>query len=1137
MRTYYKQLGINKKIIIIASPVVQANYKLQLFDKRKLKKINGEWDIKSCTGNKFLKEIDPTTFKNLDETKIIRQIDKIINQSYEFMGYTGFANKIDKLIKKSVSGTKDPEKMLKRKKYIIKKEFSDRMIVIDEVHNVRSKSTKIKRTTQNMLDLVTHAENMKLMLLTATPMFNDYKEIIWLINLLNLNDNRFPIKISDVFDGNGNFTENGQELLIRKITGYVSYVSGENPFTFPHRIWPYTSDNPHSIKKLTDNGWNYPTKQINGLNVEKPINNLDIVITKLHEEQNKGYEYIVKKAKEKNPILNEQKSGIQYTVIDGPQQGLNMIYPNLELGKEEISSSGLYGKTGLNRTMYYDKNKLTDFEYSENTLSNHGRLFSSEGGENSPLRKYSAKIYSIVNTIKKSKGIILIYSNFIDGGCIPIALALEEIGFTRFGNKNKSLFKNPPVNKYKIPNTNSFGKYVMITGTKNLSISNKDDLQAATDPDNINGEKVKVVIISRAGSEGLDFQNIRQVHILEPWFNMNRADQIIGRGVRNKSHCKLPFSERNVQIFLYGSELIDNTIEPIDMYVYRLAEYKSIRIGRISRILKENAVDCLINSNQQNMIESKLNKIVDLNLSTGENIKFSIGYKNNSIMCDFMNCEYSCKPTNSLEDDFTESIDTYSKNYIIMNNDKIIKRIKDLFKEHYIYTKLNLIKNINSMKTYSKEQINMALDTLIKNKEQLTDMFNRPGLLINIDDLYLFQPLSLTNNKITHFQRMNPLQIKTNKISIKLKDNIKESKIKEKTSIEVLLELQNQFNIMITDKTDVNLKNNWFNFTHLVINNLSTHDKIPIDKLHKYCLEHLFDTKPIKYKLNILNAIYKNERNDLITDNFKDLLRNILDKFTINTSSGSGESKGEDYTGFVAADYNQEIVKKYDKQHDIIFILDKTKNEWIKPTNSLKWTIVASVKLAKIKINKFMKYKNKNILNPDIIGVLTMNKSNMKYVFKTLAPKDKKQKGLECLTKGSTLSTTIGKINSLTKLLNNEKSKNKLESENVDKYYSKLEEYKLKLTNIEPNKNDKKKVGNKIYRKYDIDKNTGVLTKTKTGNNAYTINKEQLCIEMELLLRHLDEQRLNDKRWFLSSIEDNLNIWVPPDYRKIKKIK
>ena len=355
MRSYYKQLGINKKILIIASPIVQQNYRLQLFDKRKLKKVNGIWDIKSCTGNKFIKEIDPTNFKQLDENKIIKHIEKIINHSYEFMGYTGFANKIDKLIKKSVGSTSDPNNQLKRKIYIIKKEFSDRMLVIDEVHNVRSKSTKIKRTTQNMLDLVTHAENMKLMLLTATPMFNDYKEIIWLVNLLNLNDNRFPIKISD-----GNFVENGKELLIRKITGYISYVAGENPFTFPHKIWPYTYNNPHSIKKLFDDGWSYPNKQINGLTVEKPINYLDIIITKLHEEQNKAYDYIVKKAKEKNPILNEEKPGIQYTVIDGPQQGLNMIYPNIDLEKEEIASSGLYGKSGLNRTMYYDKNKTLD---------------------------------------------------------------------------------------------------------------------------------------------------------------------------------------------------------------------------------------------------------------------------------------------------------------------------------------------------------------------------------------------------------------------------------------------------------------------------------------------------------------------------------------------------------------------------------------------------------------------------------------------------------------------------------------------------------------------------------------------------------------------------------------------------------
>ena len=41
MRDYLKQMGITKRIIIVASPNVQDNFKLQLFDERKLKKNNG----------------------------------------------------------------------------------------------------------------------------------------------------------------------------------------------------------------------------------------------------------------------------------------------------------------------------------------------------------------------------------------------------------------------------------------------------------------------------------------------------------------------------------------------------------------------------------------------------------------------------------------------------------------------------------------------------------------------------------------------------------------------------------------------------------------------------------------------------------------------------------------------------------------------------------------------------------------------------------------------------------------------------------------------------------------------------------------------------------------------------------------
>ena len=248
-----KQLGIKKKIMIIASPVVQENYKLQLFDDRKLKKINGLWNIKACTGNKFIKEVNPMNIKDLTKEKIVKQIKKIIRQSYEFMGYIEFANKINNLIK--MKKTADEKSNNRRKIAIIKKEFSNRLLVIDEVHNIRAIS-KTRRTTQNMLDLVSHAENMKLLLLTATPMFNDAKEIIWLANLMNLNDKRFPIEISDIFDKKGDFLINkkgkniGKELLIQKITGYVSYVSGENPFTFPFRLFPNDFNSPHSLKKL-----------------------------------------------------------------------------------------------------------------------------------------------------------------------------------------------------------------------------------------------------------------------------------------------------------------------------------------------------------------------------------------------------------------------------------------------------------------------------------------------------------------------------------------------------------------------------------------------------------------------------------------------------------------------------------------------------------------------------------------------------------------------------------------------------------------------------------------------------------------------------------------------------------------------
>jgi superfamily II DNA or RNA helicase len=139
-------------------------------------------------------------------------------------------------------------------------------------------------------------------------------------------------------------------------------------------------------------------------------------------------------------------------------------------------------------------------------------------------------------------------------------------------------------------------KYVMITGDKAFSPNNSEDIKYITNDDNKYGEKVRVILLSKAGAEGLDFKNIRQIHVLEPWYNMNRIEQIIGRGVRNLSHCGLPFEDRNVEIYLHGTELQDEMSEDeaADLYVYRLAEKKAIQIGRVTRLMKSIAVDCLL---------------------------------------------------------------------------------------------------------------------------------------------------------------------------------------------------------------------------------------------------------------------------------------------------------------------------------------------------------------------------------------------------------------------------------------------------------------------------------------------------------------------------------------------------------------
>ena len=352
--------------------------------------------------------------------------------------------------------------------------------------------------------------------------------------------------------------------------------------------------------------------------------------------------------------------------------------------------------------------------------------------------------------------------------------------------------------------------YSVITGDPTISPDNLYELKALTNDDNTHGENVKVVIISVAGSEGLDFKNIRQVHILEPWYNMNLLEQIIGRAIRNCSHKRLPYSHRNVELYLYGTQLTNPEIEAIDLYLYRLSEFKAVKIGVVSRVLRTSAVDCLLNMQHNSQTAAQLNQVVKQNLSSRKQIDYQVGARPYSALCDYMErCEYTCRPSfsngqpiqeqNELyglgDDSDTDGdsdagddeggrrggdvrLDTFNEKFMSINFDKIIHKIRELYKDGFFYKKTGpngIISHVNAIRQYPVAQINLALTQMVSDpNEYVNDKYGRLGRVINVGDYYMFQPIEITDKRISIHERSTPVPYKHSSIEYPLPGEVTE---------------------------------------------------------------------------------------------------------------------------------------------------------------------------------------------------------------------------------------------------------------------------------------------------------------------------------------------------------------------------
>ena len=216
-------MNINKKVLILSN--LKDNFKKEIYDfsKEKLSKQFQNINFQ-CTGKSY--DLGPSSIY-LTKNQRMKEVSKKIKAYYEFTGYIKFANDI---MKKTNNWDGNEKNITEDIKKYISKEFDDRVIIIDEIQNIKTaKKLKLEKTIQSILQsIIKYAKNIKLVLMSATPMFDRADEIIFYLNLLLENDNRKKINKADIFNIKDDSLKKGAEELLKKyLTGYISYIRAE----------------------------------------------------------------------------------------------------------------------------------------------------------------------------------------------------------------------------------------------------------------------------------------------------------------------------------------------------------------------------------------------------------------------------------------------------------------------------------------------------------------------------------------------------------------------------------------------------------------------------------------------------------------------------------------------------------------------------------------------------------------------------------------------------------------------------------------------------------------------------------------------------------------------------------------------
>ena len=506
------------------------------------------------------------------------------------------------------------------------------IFIIEEAHrfinNVYNNiSSKKGKRAQIIYDYIQQEkkenQNTRIMLLTATPAVNVPFEFALIYNLLR--PGTFPTSeaiFEQLFISSSNFAslnENSKNMFQRRILGLTSYYIGATPDKF----------------------------------AQKTVHYLNIPMGEYHQEIYNYFEEIEELKEKQMMKMSRGKVGdTMSTYSSYTRQSCNFVFPNIseKINGEKRPRPGMFrikesdavvideGKnfekkkelvksqaeiiqyleaiqSFVNGFINYLKDAHREDEQKKHTLDDDvkncfnkydmsfTKFIESSDKKSTLFQKMntcSPKFMRIIFNILKTKGTVMIYSNYVKmEGLELLKVYLNFFSFIDIDQDNE-LDKNnlDPNNKLKKDGLRwceFHGGIEKEVRRFNKEIFNKSD--------NKYGKYCKIIMISPAGTEGINLSNVRQVHILEPYWNEVRIEQVIGRALRFCQHKDLPLDERKVDVFRYKMTRTNKKITT-DEKMEDISRKKNNLLLSFIEAVKESAVDCEL-FKAHNMMGSK----------------------------------------------------------------------------------------------------------------------------------------------------------------------------------------------------------------------------------------------------------------------------------------------------------------------------------------------------------------------------------------------------------------------------------------------------------------------------------------------------------------------------------------------------